>query len=376
MDDINLNKKLDDLIFNRLTIDEYKSQVKSGSLVCKPDLMDDQALEKANPNHPLAENSRFRRINAADYFHALSLEAPEKFDLQLLQEMHLACTDCCAAVRLAMVRTIGYLRNPISIPILEHVIEMEESNTWTREAAIQAVAIIKGDFASVLKAEYNWFENWMREMNSSYESWGIVKKYLDEKNRLQMSLGGHLLSNRIILLEEDELKGLVAVDQKSNNMVTLTPAEASQLQSMRKNEIGKKLQKVGVNLDPVKEHIQLESNHFLDEFPNSVLLDSTTLKNAEKCLQGKVTPVNLLDLSVLCTAIICYDRVLVQPFHCDLFAQYPALFSIIKYSPEAITGPLWTMCAELLDNHAPGSSNVTILEEAWRTMFEPVGNFV
>jgi hypothetical protein len=366
--DVEIRQKLEDLHFNRMTIDEYESQIQSGHLVRKPYLVDEREFERANPNHPLAA-SQFRRIDATDYFHELSLEAPEKFDLNLLQEMHLACADCCSTVRLVMVRTVGCLRNPISISVLERVIEKEESDTWTREVATQAIAVIKEDFSSVLGREHNWFEEWMmRATNAPLESRGTVKKHLEEKDRQHRSLANHVLSGQMILLENDESKGLVAVDQKSNESVPLTDGEVSGLLNVGRG-LGWELQMVGIQIEPVIEVIQMENANFLDEFPNSVMLDTTTLRSAESCLRGMVTPVNLLDLSVVCTAAICYDRIVVQPVCSDIIAQYPTLFSCIKYSREAIAGTLWTMCCNLLNSHHPISPDSRTLEEAWKKMF-------
>ena len=363
-----VRKKIEDLYFNRMTINEYESQIESGYLVRMPDFADDMEFERKNPNHPLAATSRFRRIDAADYFYALSLKAPEKFDINLLQEMHVACADCCPAVRLAMVRTVGCLRNQFSIPVLERVIEKEKSKTSTREVARQAIAVIKGNYSILFEAEYNWFEEWMRTMNASLESWSTVKKYLEDKDRQRRSLASQVLSGRMILLENDESKGLAAVDQ-NNESVPLTDGEASQLLNVGRNGLGWELQMVGIPIEPHIGEIQMENANFLDEFPNSVMLDTTTLRSAELCLRGVVTPVSLLDLSVFCTAAICYDRIVVQPVHSDIITQYPRLFSVIKYSNEAIEGTLWTMCADLLNSHSLNSPNTLMLEEAWRRMF-------
>ncbi len=369
INDSEIRKKIEDLHFNRMTIYEYESQIESEYLVRMPDCADDKKFEEKYPNHPLAATSRFRRISAADYFYALSLKAPEKFDFKLLQEMHVACADCCSAVRLAIVRTVGCLRNHVSIPVLECVIENEKSETWTKEAARQAIALIKGNYSVLFEAEYNWFEDWMRIMNASLESCSTVKKYLEDKDKQRRSLANHVLSGQMILLENDESKGYAAVDENNESFVSLTDGEASQLLNVRRKGLGWELQMVGIPIEPPKGEIQLENANFLDEFPNSVMLDTTTLRSAELCLKGYVTPVNLLDLSVFCTAAICYDRIVVQPVHSDIIAQYPTIFSVIKYSNETIKGTLWTMCSELLNSHSPNSPNTSMLEEAWKRMF-------
>ncbi len=149
--------KLLDLHFNWMTVDEYESQVKLGRMIRWPGPEDDSRFDQENPNHPLAATSRFRRRGASGYFYALSLEAPEKFELELMEEMHKACEDCYVSVRFDMVRILGYLRNPTSIPVLERIIA-KEYDRFTKEAATQALAVVKGDFHSVEEGKYNCFD--------------------------------------------------------------------------------------------------------------------------------------------------------------------------------------------------------------------------
>lgn len=357
------------LRLNRLTTDEYESLISSGRVVRKPQVTDDFAFEQAHPDHPLTATSRHRRIEAADYFCKLAAEAPQEFDLDLLREMHEACADCCPAVRLAIVRTLGCLQNPISLPVLQAVIDRESGETWTRQAATQAIAIINGDWPKIFSAEHNWFAEWLRG-RSRVESPNEIETHFQIVDREHSALASQIVAGHKILLEHNTATGFNAVDQHSGESVSLTGEEATQLLNTREQRIGWDLQLAGIPIQPAKDDIRFGTPNFLDEFPNSVLLDSTTLRNAEDCLNGHVTPVNLLDLSVFCTAVICYDRVVVQPFRSEILDEFPAVFSPLDYSPNAISGTLWTICAELFNSHGPNSPDIRELESAWKETFK------
>jgi hypothetical protein len=209
----------------------------------------------------------------------------------------------------------------------------------------------------------------MRAADISIESSNTIKQHLEDKDRRTNSLASHELSGQLILLENVESRGLVIVNQKTSESTLLTDGEATQLLNVGRSGLNRKLQMVGIPIEPVIDEIKMENDNFLDEFPMSVMLDTTTIRSAELCMRGRITPVNLLDLSVFCMAAICYDRIFVQPVYSDLITKHPTLFSCIRYSREGIDGTLWTMCAELLNSHAPTSKDTSVYEEAWRKMF-------
>ena len=364
-----LFEKLKDLHFKRMTISEYEAQIEAGNIVRRPNYIDDIKFETANPDHPLASTSRFRRIHAADYFRDLFIKMPEAFNLNLLQEMHTACEDCCAAVRLAIVRTVGCLRNPVSVSVLESRIENEDPESWTREAAIQAISVIDEDWYKLTTATHNWFEDWMRAHKESFGGKNNLTKLLKEEDRRSKALACHKLAEQTVLLEQTKLSNLLVSIQESAESIAVPNEEATQLLNIRRKGIGWELQMVGIPIDPIEDNIRIGNNNYLYEFPSTVLLDTTTLKNAESCLRGRVSPVNLLDLSTFCFAAICYDKIVIQPTNLSIIKKFIDLFSPIEYSDGAIPDTLWTICSNLFNSHSPSSPSSKQIEKIWKNFF-------
>lgn len=365
-----LQALLTDLCKNRLNIREYEELIQRGAVVRKPDYVDDSSFERDHPNHTLAASSRFLRIHAADELRETALNTPEKFDLRLLEELHGSAADCCAAVRLSVVRAIGYLRNPISIPVLEQVVEQEVPSSSVREAAQQGIGVIRGNWADALSADHNWFEDWMLNKDPQSKSWNEVEEHFKLEDRIRRAYAHHELLGRSVLLECSESTGMVAVCPDSDTSISLTAGEASAWLNTRRGNLSRRLQTVGLSIEEQDAEFGLANSDLIEEFPSSVLLDTTTVQNAELCLSGMVTPVCLLDLSILCTALICYEKVIVQPTHSRIVTDHAAAFAQLAYSRKTIVDTLWSTCAEILNSNAPNSVSNRAFEDAWKQVLK------
>jgi hypothetical protein len=98
----------------------------------------------------------------------------------------------------------------------------------------------------------------------------------------------------------------------------------------------------------------------------SVMLDTTTIRNAVGALEERApSPLALLDLATLSTAITCFDNVLVQPFGTHIAQAADLGIQVLDCPRDFIAGPLWSICAiasnQLRENEARRDS----IEAAW-----------
>jgi len=107
--------------------------------------------------------------------------------------------------------------------------------------------------------------------------------------------------------------------------------------------------------------------------PNSVLLDTTTLASAQFALESP-DPISLLDLSVATFGFVAFETVLVQPhggyLRADLAAHLADGLRELSYDRQLISGPLWSVCAELMNslNDIESGQNRS-LTKAWSNFF-------
>ncbi len=123
-DTLSLSEAIENLHYKRGSIFEFKPV---GSV-------DDRKFREANPEHPMAEPQRFIRINAADFLNDLATREPTLFDASVLQELHQALFDRCAAVRMAIAEALGKLGSPESISAIQQLLEVEDESQWVRKA--------------------------------------------------------------------------------------------------------------------------------------------------------------------------------------------------------------------------------------------------
>jgi hypothetical protein len=103
------------------------------------------------------------------------------------------------------------------------------------------------------------------------------------------------------------------------------------------------------------------------------MLDTTTIRNAFECLEYHiVTPLHLLDLSIVVFAALCFDRIVVQPMQgtiAEYFKQRSDIFSWMVYPDEFIPGTLWSLCVDSASDgrhtQGNGSDSHNTLEKAW-----------
>jgi hypothetical protein len=76
----------------------------------------------------------------------------------------------------------------------------------------------------------------------------------------------------------------------------------------------------------------------------NVMLDTTTMGNALNALTGFLpSPLALLDLATLSTAMVCFDNVVVQPSTVEIPASDLGV-TVLEQSREVIAGPMWSIC--------------------------------
>jgi len=156
--------------------------------------------------------------------------------------------------------------------------------------------------------------------------------------------------------------------------VKVTDNEATQFLNASEDRLDRNLQYQSIYLDNCSRNAPLarEANFIRSNLPRDcllVMLDTTTVQNALRCLDGIVTPLNLLDLGILTFASVCFDRVVVQPsgaFNRKKIDKHSDIFSMIKYPKESfITETLWNMCASISNEVSPSCETKSEFEEAW-----------
>ena len=89
------------------------------------------------------DDSRFTRQNAIDFFRFLSAGKPEMINNDILAELHQSLFDCCAAVRLATVQTLGILGRRESLTVLHDLQSIENESNWVKTAVEEAIQVIE-----------------------------------------------------------------------------------------------------------------------------------------------------------------------------------------------------------------------------------------
>jgi hypothetical protein len=162
----NIESKLDkatiDLTWKFMSIEDHnqavdagelvrKPAVDAGELVRKPGFTDDMKFFLKYPDHPMAGENRFRRIRAADIIRDYSKNLKAELPQNLLDKVHDALFDCCAAVRHSIAGVLFYSGNDTSIPFLMRLLETEKESEIVKKTAEIALLKIKSPYPFIKK---------------------------------------------------------------------------------------------------------------------------------------------------------------------------------------------------------------------------------
>ena len=123
-------KKIDDLTSafelletNFMNISDYAKGIKNEEIVKKPMFTDDREFSKKYPSHPLASVNRFERISAADFIR----DYDKNLTKNELNKLEKYLFDCCATVRLSLIKKLLKEQNEIGKEEAEKLLEIENN---------------------------------------------------------------------------------------------------------------------------------------------------------------------------------------------------------------------------------------------------------
>lgn len=138
--------------------------------------------------------------------------------------------------------------------------------------------------------------------------------------------------------------------------VELSGAEVAELLNARPHAFAR-LDRLGVDVGqaPSDSFFTEHQAHLLRQLPDEellVMLDTSTLNGAALCIGGSyVSPASLLELSVLTFALVCCDRIVVQPGSVlSIPEELAQAFISLRYPPDFIPQTLWSFCADLYND--------------------------
>ena len=143
-----INQAIKDLTYKFMSIEDHNQAVDAGTLVRKPKLTDDMAFFMKYPDHPMAGENRFKRIRAADVIRDYSKNLKGELPQNILDKVHDALFDCCAAVRHSIAAVLFYSGNDTSIPFLMRLLETEKESPIVKKTAEVALFRIKPQYPS------------------------------------------------------------------------------------------------------------------------------------------------------------------------------------------------------------------------------------
>ena len=141
-----IEKAVIDLTWKFMSIEDYNQAVDAGKLVRKPELTDDMKFFLKYPDHPMAGENRFKRIRAADVIRDYSKNLKGELPQNLLDKVHDALFDCCAAVRHSIAGVLFYSGNDTSIPFLMRLLDTEKESPIVKKTAEIALFRIKPQY--------------------------------------------------------------------------------------------------------------------------------------------------------------------------------------------------------------------------------------
>lgn len=141
-----INQAMKDLLWKFMSIEDHNQAVDAGTLVRKPKLTDDMAFFRKYPDHPMIGENRFKRIRSADIIRDYSKNLKGELPQNLLDKVHDALFDCCAAVRHSIAAVLFYGGNDTSIPFLMRLLETEKESPIVKKTAEVALFRIKPQY--------------------------------------------------------------------------------------------------------------------------------------------------------------------------------------------------------------------------------------
>jgi len=130
-----IDQAIIDLTWKFMSIEDYNQAVDAGELVREPKLTDDMKFFSDYPDHPMASENRFKRIQAADIIRDYSKNLKGELPQKLLDKVHDALFDCCATVRHSIAGVLFYGGNDTSVPFLMSLSENEKESIIVKNAA-------------------------------------------------------------------------------------------------------------------------------------------------------------------------------------------------------------------------------------------------
>jgi len=134
----------------------------------------------------------------------------------------------------------------------------------------------------------------------------------------------------------------------NGDSIELTHDELKLLSNYSTEEFQKTINlRFNLNDESKKSCFEIEFEKIRRDLPSDsllVLLDTSTVANAFDCLNGRVTPLNLLDLSVVTYAAICFDKIIIQPnpkLALGKIDNYSDIFFEIRYPEDFVKQQLW-----------------------------------
>ena len=141
-----IDQPIMDLTWKFMSIEDHNQEVDTGQLVRKPQFADDRAFFLKYPDHPMASENRFKRIQAADIIRDYSKKLKGKLPQNLLDKVYDSLFDCCATVRYSIASGLFYSGNDTSIPFLMHLLETEKESPIVKKTAEVALFRIKPQY--------------------------------------------------------------------------------------------------------------------------------------------------------------------------------------------------------------------------------------
>jgi len=146
IDEHKIDQAIISLTWKFRSMEDYSQAVDTGALVRKPELTDDMEFFSNYPDHPMAGENRFKRIRAADIIREYSRNLKGELPQNLLDKVHDALFDCCAAVRYSIAAVLFYGGNDTSIPFLMRLLETEKESPIVKKTAEVALFRIKPQY--------------------------------------------------------------------------------------------------------------------------------------------------------------------------------------------------------------------------------------
>ena len=143
-----IQRILDELTYRFMDVREYRSAIIDGRLPKMKIFEDDIKFQSDYPDHPRAMDNRFVRIKAGDKILNIARNMKEPFPDPVLEQMHVALFDCCAAVRLSLSEALQYSGGRSSIHYLSQLEELEDESELIKDQLAKSIVTLKAKFPS------------------------------------------------------------------------------------------------------------------------------------------------------------------------------------------------------------------------------------